>query len=186
MITTARAKKMAENIFVDGEWKKYREEVCKYEKHKNSMHPLQKKYLEKKLEHEKKRLELVYANPDAQKKILEITTGILRKNEKISKEFSELKSRKQNLSAKINRLHERLTKIKHLLSRSKTNSFYKIVSANGEKNIGKILAETFLPDSKSVPLVAKISDKGLDMPTNWNLLSEVKKDKIEKDVRHLI
>ena len=134
----------------------------------------------------KKRLELVCANPDARKKILEITTGILRKNEKFSKEFSELKSRKQNLSAKINRLHEQLTTIKHLLSRSKTNSFYKIVSSNGEKNIGKILAETFLPDSTSIPLVAKISNKGLDMPTNWNLLSEVKKDEIEKDVSHLI
>lgn len=131
---------------------------------------------------------MICANPDAQKKILEITTGILRKNEKISKEFTALKSRKQNLSAKINQLHERLTKIKHLLSRSKTNSFYKIVSANGEKNIsvGKILAETFLPDSTSISLVAKISDKGLDMPTNWKLLSEVKKDEIEKDVSHLI
>ena len=186
MITTARAKKMAENIFVDGDWKKYREEVCKFEKHKNSMHPLQRKYLEKKLEYEKQRLELVCADPDAQKKILEITTGILRKNEKFSKNFSALKSRKQNLSAKINRLHEQLTTIKHLLSCPKTNSFYRIVSANGKKNIGKILAETFLNDSKLVPLVAKISDKGLDMPMNWNLLSEVKKDEFEKDVSHLI
>lgn len=44
---------MAENIFVDGEWKKHREEVRKFEKHKNSLHPLQRKYLEKKLECEK-------------------------------------------------------------------------------------------------------------------------------------
>ena len=138
------------------------------------------------MEYEKKRLELICANPDAQKKILEITTGILRKNEKFSKEFTALKFRKQNLSAKINQLHGQLVGIKNLLSRSKTNTFYKIVSANGEKNIGKILAETFFQDSKVVPLVAKISNKVLDMPTNWNLLSEVKKDEIEKDVSHLI
>lgn len=52
MITTARAKKMAENFFVRGDWKKYRGEVRKFEKKKNSLHPLQMKYLEKKLEYE--------------------------------------------------------------------------------------------------------------------------------------
>lgn len=188
MITTARAKKMAENIFVNGDWKKLREEVRKFEKQKNSLHPLQMKYLEKKLEIESKRLEKICSTPDAQKKILEITTGILRKNEKISKEFTALKSRKQNLSVKINQLHGQLVGIKNLLSRPKNNSFYKIVPANAQKNmsVGKILAETFLHDSKSVPLVAKISDKGFEMPTNWNLMSELKKDEIEKDVSHLI
>ena len=188
MITTARAKKMAENIFVRGDWKKYREEVRKFEKQKNSLHPLQRKYLEKKLGYEKERLELLCSTPDAQKKILEITTGILRKNEKFSKEFTALKSRKQNLSSKINQLHGQLVGIKNLLSRPKDHSFYKIVSANVQKNmsVGKILAETFLSDSKNIPLVAKISDKGLDMPTNWNLMSELKKDEIEKNVSHLI
>jgi len=188
MITTARAKKMAENIFVNGDWKKLREEVRKFEKQKNSLHPLQMKYLEKKLEYEKERLELFCSTTDAQKKILEITTGILRKNEKFSKEFTVLKSRKQNLSVKINQLHGQLVGIKHLLARPKTNTFYKIVSANTQKNmsVGKILAETFLSDSKNIPLIAKISDKGLDMPTNWNLMSELKKDEIEKDVSHLI
>ena len=53
-------------------------------------------------------------------------------------------------------------------------------------SVGKILAETFLSDSKNIPLVAKISDKGFEMPTNWNLMSELKKDEIEKDVSHLI
>ena len=99
-----------------------------------------------------------------------------------------LKSRKQNLSVKINQLHGQLVGIKHLLARPKTNTFYKIVSANTQKNmsVGKILAETFLSDSKNIPLIAKISDKGLEMPTNWNLMSELKKDEIEKDVSHLI
>ena len=161
MFTTARAKKMAENIFVNGAWKKLREEVRKFEKQKNSLHPLQMKYLEKKLGYEKERLESLCSTPDVQKKILEITTGILRKNEKFSKEFTALKTRKQNLSAKINQLHGQLVGIKCLLSRPRTNSFYKIVSANGEKNksVGKIFRKLFCPIQNQFHLSLKFPTK---------------------------
>ena len=186
MFTTARAKKMAENIFVNGAWKKLREEVRKFEKQKNSLHPLQMKYLEKKLGYEKERLESLCSTPDVQKKILEITTGILRKNEKFSKEFTALKTRKQNLSAKINQLHGQLVGIKCLLSRPRTNSFYKIVSANGEKNksVGKIFRKLFSKIKKSlstilillIPKNFKISltlNSGFKkILTLWNKLSQ--------------
>ena len=76
----------------------------------------------------------------------------------------------RNIYYSMNKFYKKrgkLTNIKHLLLRPKINAFYKIVSANTQKNIsvGKILAETFLIDSKSVPFVAKISDKGLESST---------------------
>jgi len=39
---------------VSGGWKKYRDEVRNFDKQKNSLHPVQKNYLVKKLEVEKK------------------------------------------------------------------------------------------------------------------------------------
>ena len=53
LFSPARAREIAENIFVGGAWKKYREDVRLFDKHKSSMHHIQKNYLAKKLEVEK-------------------------------------------------------------------------------------------------------------------------------------
>lgn len=185
-ISFERARKMAENIFVGGAWKKYREDFRKFEKQKNSMQPLQKNYVEKKLEFEKLRLEKICSAPESQQKILEITTGILRKNEKISDQLSTLEKRRNNILSKVNQLNKILGGIKKLLPHQNPNTFYRITTPENNLSVAKILAETLLSDSKNIPLVARLSDNALDMQTNWDLMSEIKKDQLKKDVGRLI
>ena len=45
---------------------------------------------------------------------------------------------------------------------------------------------TMSRNSKDVAVNAKITDKNFDMPTKWNLMSELKKQKIKSDVGRLL
>ena len=113
----ARAQKMAENIFVGGAWKKYRDDVRNFDKHKFSLHSVQKNYLQTKLEVGKNRLVSFCSQPESQKKIMEIAIGILRKNQKFSKQLVTLDLQIKKQTAQINHLYHQLTSLKKNLAR---------------------------------------------------------------------
>ena len=184
ILSPARAQKIAENIFVGGAWKKYREDVRYFDKHKFSMHHIQKNYLEKKLEVEKNRLLNLCALPDSQKKIAEISVAILRKNSNLSKKVAAIDLQIQKLSSQINHLYKQLATLKKILPKEKPNTFYKLRSSPDHKptknilDIASIVADAFLGDSNAVSLTARITDKGFEMPFDWNLISDIKKGEI--------
>lgn len=183
ILSLARAQKLAENIFVGGAWKKYRDDFRLFDKHKSSMHPVQKNYLAKKLEVEKNRLLNFCSKPDSQKKIAEISVGILRKNSNLSKKVAAIDSQIKNLSSQINHLYTQLATLKKILTKEKPNTFYKLRSSPDHKptknilEIASTIAEAFLGDSNAVSITARITDKGFEMEKDWDSLSEL--DKIE-------
>lgn len=182
ILSPARAQKMAENIFVGGDWKKYREDVRHFDKHKNSLHPVQKNYFAKKLEVEKVRLEKFCALPSSQKKIAEITVRILRKNEKVTKKIAVLDLQIKKLTPQINHLYKQLVTLKKVLPRQKQNFFYQVRPTENfqpQNNLGKasIIADAFLGESKAVSQVARITDKGFEVEKDWDTMSDL--DKME-------
>ena len=79
------------------------------------MHSVQKNYLEKKLEVEKNRLVVFCSQPESQKKIMEIAIGILRKNQKFSKQLVTLDLQIKKQTAQINHLYHQLASLKKIL-----------------------------------------------------------------------
>jgi len=145
------------------------------------MHPIQKNYLAKKLEVEKNRLEKFCTLPDSQKKIAEIAVGILRKNQKVTKQVATLDLQIKKLTQQINHLYKQLVTLKKFQAHQKPNIFYKVrPSEKAQNNLGiaTLIADAFLGESKAVGLVAAITDKGFELPYNWNLISDLKKDEI--------
>ena len=97
--------------------------------------------------------------PDSQKKIAEISVGILRKNSNLSKKITALDSQIKNFTSQINHLYHQLASLKKVLPKENSNTFYKIRSSpnlNPLKNILDIastIADAFLGDSNAVYFV---------------------------------
>ena len=182
IITPARAMKMAENIFVKGDWKKYRATVREFEKKKSSLTEREIAIMQKTLEAEKNRLEIICTNSHS--KIEEIAAGILRKNQKYFRQFEETRNEMQKNSGRIKHLASQLESLKNRLAKEKTAHFFKVVGGvkgNQQKNISiaTTIADAIMRDPKAVSLVAHSSGKDLEMEKSWELMSELEKDEMK-------
>ena len=182
IITPARAMKMAENIFVKGDWKKYRATVREFEKKKNLLTEREIAIIQKNLEAEKNRLEIICTKSHS--KIEEIAAGILRKNQKYFRQFEETRNEMQKNSGRIKHLANQLQSLKNRLDKEKTSHFFKVVGGvkgNQQKNISTAttIADAIMSDPKAVSLVAHSSGKDLEMEKSWELMSELEKDEMK-------
>jgi len=124
LISLPRAKTMAENIFVHSELKKLqsknfapqqirdfktvRQELRNLEKKKHKLSQFDFNDKKKSLDDELHFLKNFCSSSDAQKKIFDISIGILRKNKKFSVAISQLDQKIKSIDAQMQRLHRQM------------------------------------------------------------------------------
>lgn len=142
--------------------------------------PLQNKQVE---------LETLCRQPDAKKKIEEISMGILRKNLKFVRQLDEVENRFKQVIQRLNHTEEQMKALKDRIARDKVNTRYRITVSDTLPNgtAASIIADAILSDPKVVQLVARSSGNNLEMEKDWELMSELDKDELldKKMIREL-
>ena len=233
IISPQRATAIAKNIFVNGEYKRLREDIRRYKKAEqrlaqkslayskeekefqtrdwtlfsHSIFLQQQYYLTKqrtllevektRLEHitlalqqKEKELETLCRQPDAVRKIEEITIGILRKNLSLVRRFEQIDSLDKELTERMTHAREQLDALKIRLDSDKLNTRYKVVSPNPPKTnetIASLIADAILHEPEAVQLVARFDGNFLETEKTWELMSELDKDELirKKIIREL-
>lgn len=138
-----------------------------------------------KLDAESKRLEILCTSDDAKEKIGIIAASILRKNLPIAQNFEKENQRLKSIKEKLKQTKIRLNFISETSVKKKY--FYRVIdSANlpkktneDENRIIGIIADALRGENYAVQLVARSSGNNLEMEKNWELISELDKDKIK-------
>ena len=134
-------------------------------------------------------LETLCRQPDAKKKIEEISMGILRKNLKFVRQLDEIESRFKQVIQRLNHAEKQMKALKTRIARDKVNTRYRVTVSDTLQNItaASIIADAILSDPKVVQLVARSSGNNLEMEKDWELMSELDKDELldKKMIREL-
>ena len=134
-------------------------------------------------------LETLCRQPDAKKKIDEISMGILRKNLKFVRQLDEIESRFKQVIQRLNHAEKQMKALKTRIARDKVNTRYRVTVSDTLQNItaASIIADAILSDPKVVQLVARSSGNNLEMEKDWELMSELDKDELldKKMIREL-
>ena len=178
IITLPRANLMAQNIFVQAELKKnqskfpaqkirdfktIRLDYRKLDKQKSKLSPKDFNDRKKSLEDEFAKLKNLCSSADAQRKIFDITIGILRKNKKFSVKISDLDQKIKNLDLQIEQLRQQMISASSNLPH-KFNPKARQAILNRIKN-SPSSTQPVSRNFKDVAVNAKITDKDFDMPT---------------------
>ena len=142
------------------------------------------------LQQKEKELETLCRQPDAVRKIEEITIGILRKNLSFVRLFEQIDSRDKELTKRMSHAREQLDALKIRLDLDKLNTRYKVVSPNPPKTneaIASLIADAILHEPEAVQLVARFDGNFLETEKTWELMSELDKDELirKKIIREL-
>lgn len=139
-ISPARAKKMAENIFVKGDYKKYRDELRAYKKAQEKYEKAPTEEERIRLANWKETLDKTEAGlrarcevPGAQEKIQEIAMGILRKNAGQAKVYETAKMRTKAAYQKFSEAGKAYNGLKEKMASDKTagGKQYTVAKAGG-------------------------------------------------------
>jgi hypothetical protein len=142
------------------------------------------------LQQKEKELETLCRQPDAVRKIEEITIGILRKNLSFVRLFEQIDGRDKELTERMTHAREQLDALKIRLDLDKNNTRYKVVSPNPPKTKEKIvslIADAILMEPEAAQLVARLDGNFLETEKDWELMSELDKDELvrKKIIREL-
>lgn len=141
------------------------------------------------LQNKQAELETLCRQPDAKKKIDEISMGILRKNFKFVRQLEEIESRFKQVIQRLNHAEEQMKALKARIARDKVNTRYRVTVSDTLSNntAASIIADAILSDPKVVQLVARSSGNNLEMEKDWELMSELDKDELldKKMIREL-
>ena len=153
---------------------------------------LEKNRLDKiKLSLQKKQseLETLCYQPDAAKKIEEISMGILRKNLKFVRQLDEVESRFKQVIQRLNHTEEQMKALKERITHDKVGTRYRVTVSDTLSNntAASIIADAILFDPQVVQLVARFDGNALEMDKDWELMSELERDELldKKIVREL-
>ena len=141
------------------------------------------------LQNKQAELETLCRQPDAKKKIEEISMSILRKNFKFVRQLEEVESRFKQVIQRLNHTEEQMKALKDRIARDKVNTRYRVTVSDTLQNstAASIIADAILSDPKVVQLVARSSGNNLEMEKDWELMSELDKDELldKKMIREL-
>ena len=126
---------------------------------------------------------------EAQRKIEEIASGILRKNYRFVRQLEEIETHVKELIPRMNHAKEQMKALEERVSIDNANTRYRVTCSNTLSNnrAASIIADAILFDPQVVQLVARSSGNALEMDKDWELLSEFEKDEFirKKIIREL-
>jgi len=168
------------------DFKIVREEYRNLEKHKHKLSPDVFNAKKKSLEEEFGNLRQLCTSSDAQRKILDIAIGILRKNKKFSVAISDIDNKIKSLDVQIDRLTKQMifahSNLNKKFNPKDTQKVWNAIQAahNPRPSLTSLITDTLTEGSKDAAAIGQSADiiKDFDMPTNWNLMSDLKKDEI--------
>ena len=168
------------------DFKIVREEYRNLEKKKHKFSPDVFNAKKKSLEDEFGNLRQLCTSSDAQRKILDIAIGILRKNKKFSVAISDIDNKIKSLDVQINRLTKQMISAHSNLNKKfnpkDTQKVWNAIQAahNPRPSLTSLITDTLTEGSKDAAALGQSADiiKDFNMPTNWNLMSDLKKDEI--------
>ena len=141
------------------------------------------------LQNKQNELETLCRQPDAKKKIEEISLGILRKNFKFIRQLDEIESRFKEVIQRLNHAEEQMKALKTRIARDKVNTRYRVTVSDTLPNstAASIIADAILSDPKVIQLVARFDGNALEMDKDWELMSELERDELldKKMIREL-
>ena len=168
------------------DFKIIREEFISLEKKKDKISPKDFNDKKKSLEDEFNNLRKLCTPSDAQHKILDIAIGIIRKNKKISVAISSIDNQIKSIDTQLERLHKQMIsayKPRNFSPAETKAAFDAIQAAHNQENSSSLvstIADTLTEGSKDAAAIgqsANITDKGFEMDKNWDLMSELDKDR---------
>lgn len=186
-ISPSRARVMAENVFVHGEFKKLRSAERDFKKHADSMSKSEQLNKQKMLSDWRNNLEAHCQTPEAIAKIQEITAGILRKNAPVAIRYQQLTQEHRELTAEIASAKTAQLAAKRQSFKDRNTITYKATPAAASAfpgqpdslTIGKALAN----NNDCAALVARSK---IDYPDDWELLSESERDDLRNNMAKLM
>lgn len=126
---------------------------------------------------------------EAQRKIEEIATGILRKNYKFVRQLEQIETHEKELIPRINHVKEQLNALEVRVARDKVGTRYRVTNSDNLSNnsMATIIADAILFEPEAVQLVARLDGNNLEMEKDWEMMSEFDKDEIirKKIIREL-
>ena len=163
-----------------------------YLKKQRTLLELEKNHLDQiklPLQNKQNELETLCRQPDAKKKIEEISLGILRKNFKFIRQLDEIESRFKEVIQRLNHAEEQMKALKTRIARDKVNTRYRVTVSDTLPNstAASIIADAILSDPKVIQLVARFDGNALEMDKDWELMSELERDELldKKMIREL-
>lgn len=195
VISEKRALAMAENQYVQGAWRKYREDVRELKKTEKHLPEDERTRQWNELDARKVALEKQCSTAEAKEKIAAIAAGILRKN-------TPYRTRYQKLEAQVNELRVDIQRDDNLIHDldfhpdATDGARYKMLAPkSGGASGGGMTYPT--PDYNAHQLAHAITqpeDLGIvnlvakskpDAPDEWSLMSEAEKDDLKNDTASL-
>ena len=141
------------------------------------------------LQNKQNELETLCRQPNAKKKIEEISMSILRKNLKFVRQLDEIESRFKQVIQRLNHAEEQMKALKARIARDKVGTRYRVTVSDTLSNntAASIIADAILFDPQVVQLVARSDGNNLEMDKDWELMSELERDELidKKIVREL-
>ena len=126
---------------------------------------------------------------EAVRKIETIAAGILRKNYRFVRQLEEIETRTKELIPRMNHAKKQMNALEERIALDKVSTRYRVtVSDTLTKNqAASLIADAILFDPQVVQLVARSDGNNLEMEKDWELMSELDKDKFirKKIIREL-
>lgn len=188
VISPARARAMAENVYTKGEFKKLRAAERDFAKETaaGKLSPEESTAQQKKLQEWRSRLESSCASMEAQAKIQEICAGILRKNAPQAMAYQKVQQEHQVIAAAITEAKAQADAARHQSYRDRNQALYRATGttpAMGYMEPPHMIAAAMAGNTDCTVLVAK-SKK--DFPDDWSLLSESEREDLKNDTSKMM
>ena len=188
VISPARAKALAENVYTKGEFKKLRAAERDFAKKTaaGKLSPEESTVQQKKLQEWRGRLESSCASMGAQAKIQEICAGILRKNAPQAMAYQKVQQEHQVIAAAITEAKTQADAARHQSYRDRDQTLYRATGttpAMGYMEPPHMIAAAMAGNTDCAVLVAK-SKK--DVPDDWSLLSESEREDLKNDTSKMM
>lgn len=188
VISPARAKAMAENVYTKGEFKNLRAVERDFAKKTaaGKLSPEESTAQQKKLQEWRSRLESSCASMEAQAKIQEICVGILRKNAPQAMAYQKVQQEHQVIAAAITEAKAQADAARHQSYRDRNQTLYRATGATpamGYMEPPHMIAAAMAGNTDCAVLVAR-SKK--DFPDDWSLLSESEREDLKNDTSKMM
>lgn len=188
VISPARAKAMAENVYTKGEFKKLRAAERDFAKETaaGKLSPKESTAQQKKLQEWRSRLESSCASMAAQAKIQEICAGILRKNAPQAMAYQKIQQEHQVIAAAITEAKAQADAARNQSYLDRNQTLYRATGATpamGYMEPPHMIAAAMAGNTDCAVLIAK-SKK--DFPDDWSLLSESDREDLKNDTSKMM
>ena len=141
------------------------------------------------LQQKQQELDSLCQHHEAQRKIEEIATGILRKNYKFVRQLEQIEIHAKELIPLIYHVKEQMKALEDRVANDKVGTRYRVTKSDTLSNnsMASIIADAILFEPEAVQLVARLDGNFLEMEKDWEMMSELDKDELvrKKIIREL-